>query len=176
MSNPGDADETPLTSVRQMAEYLAAGCKPRRAVSHRHGAREIRLSPSDLTPPPYLPADGQPGSIRDLLAGLARFGGAPILDGENMIGLKQGGASVSLEPAGQLELSGGPLATLHETRQELQTHFDAGARRMRGPGHGLRPARVPPAGDAGTRCRGCRKAATPSCGATCRWSAASAWT
>ena len=58
-----------------------------------------------------------------MLAGLARFGGEPILDGENPIGLKQGAASVSLEPAGQLELSGGPLQTLHETRQELHSHF-----------------------------------------------------
>jgi glutamate--cysteine ligase len=37
--------------------------------------------------------------------------------------LKQGVASVSLEPAGQLELSGGPVETLHETKQELDTHF-----------------------------------------------------
>ena len=28
MSNPGDIDDTPLTSIRQMADYLAAGCKP----------------------------------------------------------------------------------------------------------------------------------------------------
>ena len=28
MSNPGDADTTPITSVRQLAEYLEAGCKP----------------------------------------------------------------------------------------------------------------------------------------------------
>ena len=59
-----------------------------------------------------------------MLDGLARFGGAPILDGDNSIGLKQGAASVSLEPAGQLELSGGPVETLHETKQELDTHFE----------------------------------------------------
>jgi glutamate--cysteine ligase len=78
---------------------------------------------ADLAPPPYLPANGQPGSIRDLLSGLVKFGGAVILDGDNPIGVKQGAASVSLEPAGQLELSGGPLETLHETKQEIETHF-----------------------------------------------------
>ena len=57
-------------------------------------------------------------------AGLARCGGAPILDSDNAIGLKQGAASVSLEPAGQLELSGGPLVSLHETKQELDAHFE----------------------------------------------------
>ncbi|MEA2740196.1 MAG: glutamate--cysteine ligase [Acetobacteraceae bacterium] len=124
MSNPGDVDDTPLTSTRQMAEYLAAGCKP--AAEFRIGTEHEKFGfrHRDLTPPPYTPTDGQPGSIRDVLAGLAKFGGAPILDGDNTIGLKQGGASVSLEPAGQLELSGGAVETLHETRQELETHFD----------------------------------------------------
>jgi glutamate--cysteine ligase len=123
MSNPGDADDTPLTSVIQMAEYLAAGCKP--AAQFRIGTEHEKFGfrNADLTAPPYLPADGQPGSIRDLLAALAGFGETPILDGTNTIGLKQGAASVSLEPAGQLELSGGPLETLHETKQELHTHF-----------------------------------------------------
>jgi len=123
MSNPGDADDTPLTSVRQMAEYLAAGCKP--ADQFRIGTEHEKFGfrHADLTAPPYAPADGQPGSIRDVLAGLGRFGAEPILDGQNTIGLKDGAASVSLEPAGQLELSGGPLESLHETRQELETHF-----------------------------------------------------
>jgi glutamate--cysteine ligase len=123
MSNPGDADDTPITSVQQMAEYLAVGCKPRTQFRIGTEHEKFGFRHADLTPPPYLPADGQPGSIRDLLAGLVRFGGEPILDGENAIGLKQGGASVSLEPAGQLELSGGPVETLHDTRQEIETHF-----------------------------------------------------
>ncbi len=124
MSNPGDADATPITSVRQMADYLAAGCKPPEQfrIGTEHEKFGFRLP--DLAPPPYEPADGHPASIRDILQGLVRFGGAPILDGENIIGLKQGSASVSLEPAGQLELSGAPLESLHETKQELETHFE----------------------------------------------------
>ena len=124
MSNPGDADDTPLTSVRQMAEYLSVGCKPKAAFRIGTEHEKFGFRRHDLTAPPYLPADGQPGSIRDVLAGLAKFGGSPILDGQNTIGLKQGDASVSLEPAGQLELSGGPVETLHETKQELDVHFD----------------------------------------------------
>ena len=124
MSNPGDVDDTPLTSVKQMAEYLAAGCKARGAFRIGTEHEKFGFRNADLAPPPYLPNDGQPGSIRDVLAGLVGFGGAPILDGDNPIGLKQGDASVSLEPAGQLELSGGPLETVHETQQELDTHFE----------------------------------------------------
>jgi glutamate--cysteine ligase len=123
MSNPGDADDTPITSVQQMAQYLAVGCKPRDQFRIGTEHEKFGFRHADLKAPPYLPTDGQPGCIRDLLAGLARFGGAPILDSDNAIGLKQGAASVSLEPAGQLELSGAPVETLHETRQELETHF-----------------------------------------------------
>jgi glutamate--cysteine ligase len=123
MSNPGDADDTPISSVQQMAEYLAVGCKPRAQFRIGTEHEKFGFRHADLTAPPYLPADRQPGSIRDLLAGMAKFGGAPILDGDNAIGLKQGAASVSLEPAGQLELSGGPVESLHETKQEIEAHF-----------------------------------------------------
>jgi glutamate--cysteine ligase len=124
MSNPGDTDATAITSLKQLADHIAAGCKPREQfrIGTEHEKFGFRLS--DLSPPPYAPADGQPGSIRDLLAGLARFGGTPILDGGNPIGLKQGDAAVSLEPAGQLELSGAPVETLHETMAELEAHYD----------------------------------------------------
>lgn len=124
MSNPGDADDTPITSVRQLADHIAAGCKPATAfrIGTEHEKFGFRLA--DLATPPYLAADGQPGSIRDLLTGLHGFGGEPILDAGNIIGLKQDGASVSLEPAGQLELSGAPLATLHDTRAEFEAHYE----------------------------------------------------
>ena len=124
MSNPGDGDATPLTSIQQMADYLAVGGKPAAAfrIGTEHEKFGFRLD--DLMAPPYLPADGQPGSIRDVLAGLRRYDAEPIMDGDNVIGLKQGGASVSLEPAGQLELSGAPLVTMHEAKAEFDWHFE----------------------------------------------------
>ena len=78
----------------------------------------------DLATPPYEPTDGQPGSIRDLLEGLLPFDGTPITDTGNIIGVKQGDAAISLEPAGQLELSGAPVETLHQTMAELEAHYD----------------------------------------------------
>src|SRR6185312_7218301 len=93
MSNPGDGDATPITSVRQLADYIAAGCKPRERwrMGTEHEKFGFRLD--DRKPPPYEPADGQPGSIRGLLAGLQRFGGTPIQDNGNTIGLIQGDAA-----------------------------------------------------------------------------------
>lgn len=123
MSNPGDADATPLTSVRQMAEYFAAGCKPRDSFRIGTEHEQFGFRHADFAPPPYLPSEGQPGAIRDLLAGLTALGGTPILDGANAIGIKRGGASISLEPAGQLELSGDAVETLHQTMAELDAHL-----------------------------------------------------
>lgn len=124
MSNPGDGDATPITSLRQLADYLAVGCKPRTdfRIGTEHEKFGFRLD--DLRTPPYEPSDGQPGCIRDLLAELQRFDATPIMDGPNAIGLKQGKASVSLEPAGQLELSGAPLEDMHQTMAEFETHFE----------------------------------------------------
>ncbi len=124
MSNPGDGDATPITSLQQLADHVAAGCKPADAfrIGTEHEKFGFRLD--DLRTPPYEPADGQPGCIRDVLGGLARFDATPIMDGPNAIGLKQGGAAVSLEPAGQLELSGAAVDTLHETLAEIETHYE----------------------------------------------------
>ena len=123
MSNPGDADETPIDSVKQLVDYFAAGCKPasewRIGTEHEKFGFQIEGS----RPPPYAPQ-----GIRELLERMARPGRwSPILDRGAPIGLKGegkvAGASVSLEPAGQLELSGAPLRTLHQTEAELETHF-----------------------------------------------------
>jgi len=124
MSNPGDGDATPITSLQQLADHIAVGCKPEGEfrIGTEHEKFGFRLD--DLRTPPYEPADGQPGCIRDVLAGLARYDATPIMDGPNAIGLKQGGAAVSLEPAGQLELSGAAVDTLHETLAEIETHYE----------------------------------------------------
>ncbi len=118
MSNPGDADATPITSIRQLADYIATGCKPPSEfrIGTEHEKFGFRLS--DLAPPPY-----EPDGIGALLGGIAAEGGIPIVDEDQLIGVRQGGASISLEPAGQLELSGAPLLSLHDTKTELDAHL-----------------------------------------------------
>ncbi len=59
-----------------------------------------------------------------MLEGLRdRFGWAPVLEGDNIIGLTKDGANVSLEPGGQLELSGAPLENIHQTCDEVNEHL-----------------------------------------------------
>ena len=119
MSNPGDADATPITSVRQLADYMASGSKPAQHYSIGTEHEKFGFRTSDYAPPPY-----EPRGIRAILEGIGRAGYEPILDHGNPIGLKRGDASVSLEPAGQLELSGGMLTDLHQTAGEFKAHFD----------------------------------------------------
>ena len=119
MSNPGEADLTPITSIRQLAEWFAAGSKPRSAwkVGTEHEKFGFRRR-AGLAPPPY-----EPDGIRALLEAMQARGWAPILDDGKPIGLKRGGASISLEPGGQLELSGAAFADLHTAREELTAHI-----------------------------------------------------
>jgi glutamate--cysteine ligase len=114
-----DDDETQIDSVSDLADYLASGCKP--ADAWRLGTEHEKLvfRKSDLAPPSYAVA----GGIRDLLKGFERFGWQPVSEGDNVIALKRGKASISLEPGGQYELSGAPLATVHETAAETAEHI-----------------------------------------------------
>jgi glutamate--cysteine ligase len=74
-----------------------------------------------------VPYDGERG-IRALLEGMKqRFCWDGVMERGNIIALQRPdcpkGGVISLEPGGQLELSGSPLATLHETDEELRHHL-----------------------------------------------------
>jgi glutamate--cysteine ligase len=125
MSNPGDADTTPIESVAQLAAFIAQGCKPSERFTIGTEHEKFGFRDTDLTPPAY-----ENGGIRAVIEGLAALdgeggGGEPIEDNGRPIGLKQGAGSISLEPAGQFELSGAPLADLHATKAEFDAHFAA---------------------------------------------------
>jgi glutamate--cysteine ligase len=123
LSNPGDADATTVSDVRDLAGWLAGGCKPASAftIGTEHEAFGFRLG--DFAPPAYAPADGTPG-IAALLDAIRQDEGLiPIIDHGNTIGLKGNGASLSLEPGGQFELSGATLRDLHTTKAELDAHI-----------------------------------------------------
>lgn len=66
-----------------------------------------------------------PRGIEATLRGLAdRFGWSPVLDDGRVLALERDGAAVTLEPGGQLELSGRITRTTHETASELNTHLE----------------------------------------------------
>ncbi|MBY6115067.1 glutamate--cysteine ligase [Mameliella alba] len=110
----------PITSMAQLAEYLASGCKPRE--DWRIGTEHEKFGYCKDTLKP-LPYDGE-RSIRAVLEGLRdRHGWDPVSEGGHIIGLTKDGANVSLEPGGALELSGAPLETIHQTCDEVNEHL-----------------------------------------------------
>ncbi|WZZ46870.1 hypothetical protein YC2023_043129 [Brassica napus] len=97
--------------------YLASGCKSkdkwRIGTEHEKFGFEVNT----LHPMKY-------DQIAELLNSIAeRFEWEKVMEGDKIIGLKQGKQSISLEPGGQFELSGAPLETLHQTCGEVNSHL-----------------------------------------------------
>lgn len=118
-----DIDENAprIQSKSGLIEYFEGGSKPK--VDWRIGTEHEKFGflKEGLRPLPY---DGA-ASVKIMLEGLRdRFGWKPIEEGGHLIGLKRDGASVSLEPGGQFELSGAPLETIHDTCNEVGKHLD----------------------------------------------------
>ncbi|WP_368563437.1 glutamate--cysteine ligase [Pseudoxanthomonas sp. UTMC 1351] len=124
MSSPSHVADTPITQRAQLVEYIASGEKPESdwRIGTEHEKFGFQLD--DLRPPAF---DGERG-IEALLKGLTRFGWEAIEEriGEGparVIALHKDGASVTLEPAGQLELSGAAVEDIHQTCKEVGTHL-----------------------------------------------------
>jgi len=120
MADTGGAQTEPVLDRRALIEYMEAGCKPKSSwrIGTEHEKFPYHLD--DLSPLTYDEENG----IRRVLEELQRFGWQPIFEGENLIALsKEGGGTISLEPAGQLELSGDAVETIHQTCGEVTSHL-----------------------------------------------------
>jgi len=119
MSGPSTVKDEPIRGRDQLVEFIASGGKPEAdwRIGTEHEKFGFRLD--DLRPPTW---DG-PRGIGALLEGLTRFGWARVEEDGKLIALTRDAASVTLEPAGQLELSGAPLASIHETCSEVTGHL-----------------------------------------------------
>ena len=111
-------DDRPLTAD-MLAAHLAEGCKPES--QFRIGAEHEKFvfRTGSHAPVPY-----EPNGIKALLEGLMPFGWQGVYEGETLIALSRGKANISLEPAGQFELSGAPLETIHEICAETREHLE----------------------------------------------------
>jgi glutamate--cysteine ligase len=120
MSGPPRTTGEIIESKAQLVQYLAMGSKP--ASEWRIGTEHEKFTFHQETFKPL--SYEEPGGVRDLLDSLrSRFGWEPILEGNNIIGLSKGLCNISLEPGGQLELSGAPLRTVHDTCAEVHQHL-----------------------------------------------------
>ena len=111
MPKPIIEDKSELTGFLETGRADAAW-----RIGTEHEKLPYRLD--NLKPLPY-----QGEGIRTVLEGFIKFGWEPVLEhGKPIAMTKKGGGSISLEPAGQLELSGA-LNTIHETCGEVTSHL-----------------------------------------------------
>jgi glutamate--cysteine ligase len=110
-----------LPHKKQLIEYLENGCKSPSQWRIGTEHEKFLLLSDTLKRFPY---EGK-SSIHMVLEGLQAYGWEPVLEQDRIIALKMPDKriSVTLEPGGQLELSGAPLATLHDTKEELDLHL-----------------------------------------------------
>ena len=117
----GTAKVDPVIENREdlLAPFIK-GEKPREAWRIGTEHEKFVYRKADHRAPSY----DEPGGIRDLLAEMTQFGWEPVTEGGNVIALAGPDGNVSLEPAGQLELSGAPLEHLHQTCAETGRHLE----------------------------------------------------
>jgi glutamate--cysteine ligase len=114
-----DSTAPAIESRDQLIASFARGEKPRERWRIGTEHEKFVYATSDHHAPSY----DEPGGIRDLLGALERFGWKPVMEGDNVIALTGSDGSISLEPAGQFELSGAPLDNLHQTCAETGRHL-----------------------------------------------------
>ncbi len=115
-----DSNEPRIENRDQLLAPMIAGEKP--PARWRIGTEHEKLV--YCTSDHHAPSYDEKGGIRDLLVALEDYGWEPVIEGGNIIALSGSDGAVSLEPAGQLELSGAPLENLHQTCAETGRHLD----------------------------------------------------
>src|SRR5262245_3043567 len=113
------AHSMPIERIEQLVAQFHEAAKPR--TDWKIGTEWEKLA-VDARTGKAAPFTGSNG-IERLLRQLAeRFGWEPRDEEGAVIALARDGVSITLEPGGQVELAGQPVATLHEAHAEVESH------------------------------------------------------
>ena len=107
----------------QLIEWFESGCKPKKdwRVGTEHEKFAYNFSKEKNV---YLPLTYEGiGGIKSFLEEIARHGWEKVFEKDKIIGLKNNKQSITLEPGGQIELSGAPLKTIHSACKETNEHL-----------------------------------------------------
>jgi glutamate--cysteine ligase len=116
----GEDRPQPVGSVEELVDFLRQGEKP--PEQWRVGTEHEKIGLHARTHA-VVPYEG-PGGIGELLQRIAEQDDwEPISEAGNVIALRKQSASITLEPGGQMELSGAPLRAIHETCDEFHSHL-----------------------------------------------------
>lgn len=120
MSAPHLEGLDPIESPQALRDIFDRACKGDAPLGLGAEHEKFGYDAETLQPLPY---EGERG-VRAMLEGLAdRFGWIPYFEDGKPIALHRHGGAITLEPGGQLELSGRVNRTIHETREELHQHL-----------------------------------------------------
>ena len=111
-----------MISKNDLTEYFFQGIKLKNNLKIGVEHEKFVLNKDTLKPVTYEEKNG----IRDILEKFVSLGWSPAYDNnqETIIALKKGREAITLEPGGQIELSGAPLDNLHETCEETTNHLN----------------------------------------------------
>ena len=104
---------------KDLLNYFHDGCKNKKSLKIGTEHEKFVFYKSNFKPIDY---EGQEG-IRTIFNDLIKIGWNPIYEEENIIAVKYLGQQITLEPGGQLELSGDQLDNIHDTCLESHQHL-----------------------------------------------------
>ena len=104
---------------RDLIKWFEDGCKPKKLFRIGTEHEKFVYKVNSLKPVSYNETSG----IKNILKSLLRFGWEGVHEEGNLIALKKDNQSITLEPGGQLELSGAPLENIHQTCNEVNDHL-----------------------------------------------------
>ena len=104
-----------------LTEYFFRGIKSKNNLKIGVEHEKFILNTNTLKPLSYEEHNG----IKEILEKLTTIGWIPLYDDnkQTIIALKRGKEAITLEPGGQIELSGAPLDNIHETCEETTNHL-----------------------------------------------------
>ena len=102
-----------------LINWFVEGCKPKKLFRIGTEHEKFVYKIDSLQPVSYNESSG----IKNILKSLVSYGWEEINEEGNLIALKKDKQSITLEPGGQLELSGAPLENIHQTCSEVYEHL-----------------------------------------------------
>jgi len=120
--DPGE----PIHGIDPLIDYFVRAGKPRSEFRIGTEHEKFGIVRSNCTPVPFDGPNGIEAIFRDIAdhPGEGEPAWTTALDGDRVVALFcEDGSAITLEPGGQIELSGVPLSTIHETTREVEHHL-----------------------------------------------------
>ncbi|MBS56840.1 MAG: glutamate--cysteine ligase, partial [Rickettsiales bacterium] len=110
-----------MLTKNDLIDYFYRGIKDKNELRIGVEHEKFVLNTKDFKPVSYEEKNG----IKEIFLNCIKLGWKPIYDDKNSLvtGLKKENEFITLEPGGQLELSGAPLKNIHETCNETTKHL-----------------------------------------------------